>query len=114
MKIYGIPNCNTMQKAMDWLDEHKIVYEFVDYKKVGISKIRLEEWSLTTGWEPLLNKKGTTWRTLTPEVQKKISNKKAAFELMIDKTAIIKRPVIEFGEKIIIGFDEEEYKQFLV
>lgn len=114
MKIYGIPNCNTMKKAMDWLTENNVEFEFHDYKKIGISKIRLEEWSLAVGWEGLINKKGTTWRMLNPDAQKKISNKKAAFDLMIDKPSIIKRPVIEFNDTIVVGFDEEVYQQFLV
>lgn len=102
-----------MTKAMDWLTENNVEFEFHDYKKIGISKIRLEEWSLAVGWEELINKKGTTWRMLNPDAQKKISNKKVAFDLMIDKPSIIKRPVIEFNDTIVVGFDEEVYKQFL-
>jgi arsenate reductase len=67
MTVYGIPNCDTVKKSLDWLKKNKIDYEFHDYKKSGITKAKLEAWSKKVGWEVLVNKKGTTWRKLTPE-----------------------------------------------
>jgi Spx/MgsR family transcriptional regulator len=110
MKVYGIPNCNTVKKAIDWLKNNETEFEFHDYKKKGITKEKLREWSKQVGWEKLVNKKGTTWRTVPAEQQQKITNEKAAIELMIEKPSLIKRPVIETGGKLVVGFDEVEYQ----
>ena len=109
MKVYGIPNCNTVKKAIDWLKNNGAEYEFHDYKKQGVTKEKLKEWTKEAGWEKLVNKKGTTWRTLTAEQQQKVTSEKAAIELMIEKPSIIKRPVIEAEGRLIVGFDEAEY-----
>lgn len=109
MKVYGIPNCNTVKKATEWLKNSQNTFEFHDYKKKGITAEKLKEWSKQVGWEKLLNKKGTTWRTLSREEQQKVADEKSAIELMIKKPSVIKRPVIETDEKLLVGFDEEEY-----
>jgi arsenate reductase len=109
MKVYGIPNCNTVKKAIDWLKANEREFEFHDYKKKGITKEKLKEWSKVVGWEKLVNKKGTTWRTLPIEVQQKVTREKPAIELMIDKPSVIKRPVIEADGNVIVGYDEVEY-----
>lgn len=112
--VYAIPNCNTVKKALDWLQKNKIAYEFHDYKKKGITTTILTNWCKQVGWETLVNKKGATWRQLSPEVQASISTQKAAIALMMEKTSIIKRPLIEEEGKIIaLGFDEIEYKKAL-
>ena len=112
--VYAIPNCNTVKKALDWLQKNKIAYEFHDYKKKGITATILTNWCKQVGWETLVNKKGATWRQLTPDFQASITTQKAAIALMIEKTSIIKRPLIEEGGKIIaLGFDETEYKKAL-
>lgn len=113
MKVYGIKNCDTVKKALKWLDEHNISYEFHDFKKLGVSREKLEEWSGELGWEPLLNKRGTTWKKLDPQSQSKIQNKDEAFGLMQEKTSVIKRPVIEGRAKLILGFDEAVYQDLL-
>lgn len=110
MIVYGIPNCNTVKKALDWLKANKIEFEFHDYKKNGISKEKLAAWAKELGWETLLNKKGTTWRQLPPEVQAKVNNANAAFELMMEKPSVIKRPLLE-TKPLLIGFDENAYTQ---
>lgn len=109
MKVYGITNCNTVKKAVDWLKNNDNEFEFHDYKKKGITKEKLQEWLKEVGWEKLVNRKGTTWRTLTAEQQQKVTNEKAAIELMMEKPSVIKRPVIETNGKLIVGFDEEAY-----
>jgi Spx/MgsR family transcriptional regulator len=112
--VYAIPNCNTVKKALDWLKQNKVAIEFHDYKKKGITAAQLTNWSKQIGWEILINKKGATWRQLPKEVQEGITTQKAAIELMIEKTSIIKRPLIEENGKIIaLGFDETEYKKAL-
>ena len=109
--VYAIPNCNTVKKALDWLKANKINYTFHDYKKLGISSIQLNNWSKQVGWEALINKKGTTWKQLGPELQSTITNQKAAIALMTEKTSIIRRPLIEQDGKIIaLGFDEADYR----
>ena len=110
--VYAIPNCNTVKKALDWLKANKINYTFHDYKKLGISTTQLNNWSKQVGWEALINKKGTTWKMLGPEVQATITNQKAAIALMAEKTSVIRRPLIEKEGKVItLGFDETEYKK---
>ena len=78
--VYAIPNCNTVKKALDWLQKNKIAYEFHAYKKKGITTTILTNWCKQVGWETLVNKKGATWRQLSPEVQASISTQKAAIE----------------------------------
>ena len=112
--VYAIPNCNTVKKALDWLNKNKVAVEFHDYKKKGITAAQLTNWSKQIGWEALINKKGATWRQLPKEVQEGITTQKTAIALMIEKTSIIKRPLIEENGKIIaLGFDETEYKKAL-
>ena len=112
--VYAIPNCNTVKKALDWLQKNKIAYEFHDYKKKGITATILTNWCKQVGWEALVNKKGATWRQLTPDIQASISTQKAAIALMMEKTSIIKRPLIEEeGKILVLGFDEIEYKKAL-
>jgi Spx/MgsR family transcriptional regulator len=112
MLVYGIPNCNTVKKALDWLKANQIEFEFHDYKKKGISKAKLEAWAAELGWEALLNKKGTTWRMLPQDVQAGITSKERAFELMIEKPSLIKRPVVE-SKPLLLGFDEQLYAKNL-
>lgn len=113
MKVYGIANCNTVKKAIGWLKTNEEEFEFHDYKKKGITKEKLKEWSKEVGWEKLVNKKGTTWRELPEDEQQKVTNKKTAIELMIDKPSVIKRPIIESDGKLIVGFNEEEFNNSL-
>lgn len=113
MKVYGIPNCNTVKKTIDWLRDNKIDFEFYDFKKKGIDAATLKEWSEELGWEKLVNKKGTTWKKLSPEEQEKVTSEEVAINLMQEKTSVIKRPVIEADGKLLIGFNEEECKNSL-
>lgn len=108
--VYGIPNCDTVKKALVWLEANQIPFEFHNYKKQGITAAKLKNWSSQLGWEWVLNKKSSTWRGLTPEVQASITNEKAAIKLLTENTSGIKRPLIEKGDKVIaIGFDADNY-----
>ena len=107
--VYGIANCDTMKKARKWLETHHIDYTFHDYKKLGISKSKLKDWCKQADWELLLNRRGTTWRKLDEKAKAGI-NKTSAIEIMAENTSIIKRPVIETGDKLLVGFSEEEFK----
>ena len=96
------------------MNKNKIVFEFHDYKKAGITAAKLSAWCKQVGWESLVNKRGTTWRQLEEADQKKVANEKTAILLMIEKTSVIKRPLIEEnGKVILLGFDEDVYKKVL-
>ena len=110
--IYGIKNCDTMKKARVWLDEHGADYAFHDYKAEGIDKASLERWAKEVGWEVLLNRAGTTFRKL-PERERESVTEKKAIALMLEQPSMIKRPVLDIGGKLIVGFKPEVYaKQF--
>ena len=109
MHIYGIKNCNTVKKALDWFAKEGIDYTFHDFKKEGVSEEKLQAWENQIGWEPLVNKRGTTWRQLSKEEQQTVVDAASANRLMQAKTSVIKRPVIESPKGIILGFDENEY-----
>jgi arsenate reductase (glutaredoxin) len=110
MIIYGIKNCNTVKSALEWLKKHNFEYELHDYKAKGISQSRLKSWCDQVGWERLVNKKGMTWRQLTEKEQAAVTSQSKAVELMAAKTSVIKRPLIEKDNKVLVlGFDEKEY-----
>ena len=113
IKIYGIPNCNSVKKALDWCDKHKVKYTFHNYKKEPADAYQIKNWSKLVGWETLFNKKGTTWRSLAEKYKDITLTEKIAIELMLENNSIIKRPVIEYGKKIIVGYDEEQFKLLL-
>src|SRR4051812_21744687 len=104
--LYGIPNCDTTKKAMNWLNKNKIAYAFHDYKQEGITKAKLEEWSKKAGWETVFNKRSTTWRELPVAEQNKITDQSSAIKVMLENNSIIKRPIIESGGELIIGYNE--------
>lgn len=114
MKVYGIPNCDTVKKSRTWLNENGIDYEFHDFKKEGVTESKFKEWASIVGWEALLNKKGLTWRNLDQQLRDSITSEKAAFALMQEKTSVIKRPIVETGKSILQGFDPEVYKTQLL
>jgi arsenate reductase len=109
MKVYGIANCNTVKSARAWLDKHGKSYEFVDYKKIAPTPELLARWCAAFGWENVLNRRGTTWRMLETAVQNGIRNEKSAIALMLAKPSIIKRPIVESGKSLLLGFDEKEF-----
>ncbi|MGD9981400.1 MAG: ArsC family reductase [Hyphomonadaceae bacterium] len=106
--IYGIKNCDTMKRARTWLDGHGVAYAFHDYKSEGIEKAALERWAKDVGWEILLNRAGTTFRAL-PEKDKEGLTGKKAVALMAAQPSMIKRPVLDVGGKLIVGFKPEVY-----
>jgi len=106
--IYGIKACDTMKKARTWLDDHGVKYTFHDYKTAGIDTASLARWSKQVGWETLLNRSGTTFRKL-PEAQKSDLTERKALALMLEQPSMIKRPVLEMGARILVGFKPEIY-----
>jgi arsenate reductase (glutaredoxin) len=112
MTLYGIKACDTMKKARTWLDSHGLEYAFHDYKAAGIDAASLARWSKQVGWEVLLNRSGTTFRKL-PEAQKTDLNERKALELMRAQPSMIKRPVLEKGALILVGFKPQIYAKDL-
>jgi arsenate reductase len=111
MKLYGISQCNTVKKSRDWLSENHVNIEFHDYKKNGLTLATLQNWLKNTKWDQLINRKGTTWRGLTEDKKLSIQDEASALTLMLEKTSIIKRPILEDNGRLLhIGFDAEAYR----
>lgn len=106
--IYGIKNCDTMKKAFAWFAANKIEYAFHDYKKDGVPLDRLKSWSKQAGWEKLVNTRGPTFRKI-PEEQRTDLNEARALQLLEQHSSAIKRPVVEAGSRLIVGFDEKAF-----
>jgi len=103
-RLYGIPNCDTVKKARKWLAGEGVAVEFHDFRKDGLDAGQLAGWCDRLGWERLLNRRGTTWRKL-PEEQRDGVDASRAIALMLEQPALIKRPVIEYGDHLLVGFD---------
>jgi len=108
VKIYGIRNCDTMKKAFAFLEAKRIAYDFHDYKKDGVPPGKLAEWAKRAGWEKLANTRGPTWRNI-PDAQKVGLTEARALALLERYPSAIKRPVLEAGTRLVIGFDPGEY-----
>ena len=115
MKLYGIPNCNTVKKARVWLDEQGIAYEFHDFKKQGVSPELISDWLAQQPWEKLVNRAGMTWRGLADEAKAAVRDDESALALMLEKTSVIKRPMLVSEGRILqLGFDEAAYRNLLI
>lgn len=113
LQVYGIKNCNTVKKALNWLEDNNKAYEFHDYKKAPATTAQLNRWEKEVSWQRLLNKKGTTWRRLSAEQQNAVIDSESAIAVLEENNSMIKRPVIESPNGIILGFDPEEYESKL-
>ncbi len=111
--FYGIPNCDTVKKARQWLDERGIAYDFHDYKKHGADGLRIACWAKAVGWEKLLNRAGTTFRKL-PDADKEGLDATMAAALMAAHPSCIKRPVVEHPGGLLVGFKPEEWEAALL
>ncbi len=112
--LYGIPNCDTVKKAVSWLKQHELEYRFHDYKKEGVSKARLKQWCKVFGWENVLNKQGTTWKQLSIEGQSAINNEQSAINFLAEHTSAIRRPVVEADGKFLLRFNADAYEGTLL
>ena len=108
-KIYGIKNCDTMKKATTWLTENNVDFEFHDYKKLGISEDKIQQWLTQKPWEVLINRAGTTWKKLSDD--EKATDEISATKLMMAKPSMIKRPIIENDKIVVMGFNSDTYEQ---
>ncbi|MDH5407244.1 MAG: ArsC family reductase [Gammaproteobacteria bacterium] len=110
--VYGIKNCDTVKKALKWLDKNKVTYQFHDLRKDGITKNDLQGWLKNVDWEVLLNKRSTTWRQLA-DTDKTSLDANKAITLMLANPTLIKRPVITKGKTTLVGFNDSDYKKAL-
>ncbi len=108
VKLYGLPYCDGTQAVMKWFEQKGIETTLHNYKTDGITKEKLAEWTQLFGWEKVLNKRSTTWRSLKREDQDSVVDENSAIEIMLKNTSLIKRPVIESGKDLLIGFDEKK------
>ena len=115
VNIYGIKNCDTVQKALKWLDAHKIPYEFHNYKEMGLDKALLQRWLKYIPLSKLINTRSTTFRELPEDAKAGIDDKNKAIALMMEHTSILKRPVWDLGnDKYLLGWDEMEMSKLLL
>lgn len=106
--LYGIPNCDTVKKARRWLDQRQIAYQFHDFRKNGLTPAQVKAWISQIDWETLLNKRGRTWRELSPQEQQ-VTTATQAVSLCCKHPTLIKRPVLVSGKTVLIGFDPANY-----
>jgi arsenate reductase len=111
--LYGISNCDTIRKARRWLDANNVDYRFHDMRKDGLDRQTLHSWIAELGWENLLNRRGTTWRSL-PEALRDGINPREAENIMLEHPASIKRPVLAHADKLFLGFHETQYSTLFV
>lgn len=111
IKLYGIPNCDTVKKARNWLDRHGIAHTFHDFKKAGINRDLLDGWLREVKWDVLVNRKGTTWRGLSDQRKATIIDANSAADLMLELPSVVKRPVLASSGGIHVGFSDELYQQ---
>lgn len=110
--MYGIPNCNTVKKARNWLEANGIAYEFHDYKKQGVPVAELQKRLAHQGWEPFINRRGPTWRKLDAETQASVTDVASALAVMQAYPSVIKRPLIIWNDRELLGFSEDTYAAF--
>jgi len=109
LTLYGIKACDTMKKAMTWLQEQDMAFDFHDYKKQNIDAASLARWCDEHGWETILNRKGTSFRKLDDERKQNLDQDKA-IALMLENNSMIKRPVLDLGERTLVGFKPDYYQ----
>jgi arsenate reductase len=115
MKLYGIPNCDTVKKSRNWLTEHGVTYEFHDFKKHGVTEALLADWLKQVGWKRLLKKTGPTWGKLPAEVKASTNDDASALCLMLQYPNVIKRPVLVTEGKVLqTGFNETDYEKIKI
>jgi Spx/MgsR family transcriptional regulator len=110
--LYGIKNCDTVKKARSWLEQHAIAYQFHDVRADGLTLERLQDFTARVDWQLLLNRSSASWRQLTPEQKTDVTLEKAV-QLLHDNPTLLKRPVLDTGEQLIVGFKIEDYQQFV-
>jgi arsenate reductase len=108
--VYGISNCDTVKKARAWLAAHDIEYRFHDFRKDGLPLEHARQWLASAGWETLLNRKGTSWRKLDDATREGVVDAASALSVMQRQPSVIKRPVVEWGQEVTVGFDPARWE----
>lgn len=106
--LYGIKACDTMKKARSWLEEHQHAYQFHDYKTAGVERAQLQKWCQEHGWQTILNRAGSTFRKLD-DAQKADLDEARAIDLMLTQPSMIKRPILDLGDRTLVGFKPDLY-----
>lgn len=109
LRLYGIANCDQVRKARAWFAEHDCEIEFHDFKKHGLSQDTLDRWLQHVPWDALLNRRGTTWRALDEGLRNSVVDNATASELMMERPSLVKRPVVESGDHLVLGFHPDLY-----
>jgi arsenate reductase (glutaredoxin) len=109
MRVHGIANCDTVKRARAWLGGRAVDYDWVDFRKQPPSIDQIRRWARSVGWEALLNRRGTTWRSLDDGQRAALRDEASAIALMHERPTLIRRPVVEDGDDIVVGFDEPDY-----
>ncbi len=112
--VYGIPNCDTCKSALAWLDARKLKYKFHNFKTEGLDSATVNAWIAAIGWEPLVNRKGTTWKRLDTSMQLGVRDANSARALMLANMSVVKRPVVQWAKELskdtlTVGFDEDAW-----
>ena len=113
LTLYGIKNCDTVKKARAWLDQHGISYQFHDVRADGLSAEQLQNFAARVDWSVLLNRTSTSWRKLSSEQQTDLTEHKA-IQLIVNTPTLLKRPVLDTGELLLVGFKEQDYQDKLL
>jgi len=111
--IYGIKNCDSVKKALKWLDNNNISYEFHDFKKQGLSPELLNQFVEKSDWQTLINNRSTTFRNLAPSIKDNLTDQ-AAFQAVIEQPTLLKRPVLALNEQLYVGFKEDQYQTLFI
>lgn len=110
--LYGIKSCDTVKKARTWLDNNGIDYQFHDYRADGLTPEQLQQFAADLGWNAILNRSSTSWRQLSPEQQGDLTEAKA-LQLMLETPTLIKRPILNTGTKLLLGFKSDTYQRLI-
>jgi len=112
IRVFGIRNCETMKKAFAWLAANEVAYEFVDYRQAGVAQANLPSWNRRCGWQALLNTRGMSWRKLSAAERADVGEQKA-LQLMAQYPTLIKRPLLDSGDRLLVGFAADDYATLL-
>jgi len=111
--LYGIENCDTVKRARRWLEQHHTDYSFHDFREDGMERSRVDDWLRELGWETLINRRGTTWRRLSAERREDMDNHRA-LEAILEQPALIKRPLLDTGSSLHVGFSDAQYRRLFL
>jgi len=110
--LYGIKNCDTVRKARKWLDSRNVEYRFHDFREDGIDQSTVADWLAELGWESLVNRRSTSWKALDTKTQQDM-DARSALTAILDQPTLIKRPLLDTGSELHVGFSPESYARLL-